>query len=50
LVASMGGFTRNDAYFKTDEGARSVPKVNFNFNNNPSAAPAATPAPAPAHP
>src|ERR1700675_3437493 len=50
LVASMSGFTRNDAYFKTDEGARSVPKVNFNFNNNPSSAPAATPAPAPAHP
>jgi LemA protein len=50
LVASMGGFARNDAYFKTDEGARAVPKVNFNFNNNPSSAPAATPAPAPAHP
>ena len=50
LVASMSGFARNDAYFKTDEGARSVPKVNFNFNNNPSSAPAATPAPAPAHP
>ncbi|HME11582.1 MAG TPA: LemA family protein, partial [Candidatus Acidoferrum sp.] len=32
LVASMSGFTRNDAYFKTDEGARTVPKVNFNFN------------------
>jgi LemA protein len=50
LVASMSGFARNDAYFKTDEGARSVPKVNFNFNNNPSSAPAGTPAPAPAHP
>ena len=50
LVASMSGFARNDAYFKTDEGARSVPKVNFNFNNNPSSAPTATPAPAPAHP
>ena len=23
IVASMSGFTRNDAYFKTDEGARS---------------------------
>jgi LemA protein len=50
LVASMSGFTRNDAYFKTDEGARVVPKVNFNFNNTPSTAPSATPAPAPAHP
>src|SRR6266481_2639336 len=25
LVASMSGFTRNDAYFKTEEGARQVP-------------------------
>jgi LemA protein len=48
-VASMSGFARNDAYFKTDEGARSAPKVNFNFNNTPPA-PAATPAPVPAHP
>jgi LemA protein len=48
LVAGMSGFTRNDAYFKTDEGARSAPKVNFNFGNTP--APAAAPAPAPAHP
>jgi LemA protein len=47
LVASFGGFLRNDAYFKTDEGARQAPKVNFDFNK-----PAATPAPtpAPAHP
>src|SRR5271156_2530047 len=47
LVASMGGFTRNDAYFKTEEGARQAPKVNFDFNK-----PATTPAPtpAPAHP
>jgi LemA protein len=29
IVASMSGFTRNDAYFKTEEGARQVPKVNF---------------------
>jgi LemA protein len=29
IVASMSGFTRNDAYFKTDEGARQAPKVNF---------------------
>jgi LemA protein len=47
LVASIGGFTRNDAYFKTEEGARTAPKVNFDFNK--SAAPA-TPAPAPAKP
>lgn len=48
LVAGVSGFTRNDAYFKTDEGARSAPKVNFNFGNAP--APATAPAPAPAHP
>jgi LemA protein len=47
LVASMGGFTRNDAYFKTDEGARQAPKVNFDFSK-PATTPA--PAPAPAHP
>ena len=41
LVASMSGFTRNDAYFKTEEGARQAPKVNFDFNK---------PAPAPARP
>lgn len=41
IVASLSGFSRNDAYFKTEEGARQVPKVNF-------AAPAAPqPAPAP---
>jgi LemA protein len=44
LVASFAGFTRNDAYFKTDEGARTAPKVDFDFNK---AAPTtATPAPA----
>jgi len=47
LVASMAGFRRNDAYFKTEEGARQAPKVNFDFNK-PAATPA--PAPAPAHP
>ena len=47
LVASIGGFTRNDAYFKTEEGARTAPKVNFDFNK--STVPA-TPAPAPAKP
>jgi|SRR5208282_1307338 len=49
LVASMAGFARNDAYFKTDEGARQAPKVNFDFNK-PTAAPAQQPAPAPTHP
>jgi len=47
LVASMSGFTRNDAYFKTDEGARTAPKVNFDFNK--STVPA-RPVPAPAKP
>jgi LemA protein len=46
LVGSMSGFTRNDAYFKTEEGARQVPKVSFGTPN----APAATPKPAPAKP
>jgi len=46
LVASMSGFTRNDAYFKTEEGARAVPKVSFGTPNPP----AATPQPAPAKP
>jgi LemA protein len=49
LVASFGGFTRNDAYFKTEEGARQAPKVNFDYSK-PAAAPAPVPAPAPAHP
>ena len=29
VVASLSGFTRNDAYFKTEPGSRSVPKVQF---------------------
>lgn len=29
IVASMSGFTRNDAYFKTEPGARTAPKVQF---------------------
>jgi LemA protein len=47
MIAGFAGFTRNDAYFKTEEGARTAPKVNFDFNK-----PATTPAPtpAPAHP
>jgi LemA protein len=46
LVASMSGITRNDAYFKADEGARQAPKVKFDLNTQP----AVTPAPAPAKP
>jgi len=49
LVASLGGFTRNDAYFKTEEGARQAPKVNFGTPNAP-AVPAPAPKPAPAKP
>ena len=49
LVASMSGFARNDAYFKADEGARQVPKVNFQNQKAP-AAPAQAPATAPAKP
>jgi LemA protein len=45
LVASVSGFTRNDAYFKTEEGARQVPKVSFEKPNAPAATP---PQPAPA--
>jgi LemA protein len=41
IVASFSGFTRNDAYFKADEGSRQAPKVNFGT-------PAQQPAPAPA--
>lgn len=29
VVANMSGFKRNDAYIKTEPGARSVPKVQF---------------------
>jgi LemA protein len=49
LVASIGGFTRNEAYFKTEEGARQAPKVNFDYNK-PATTPTPAPAPAPAHP
>jgi LemA protein len=49
LVASLSGFPRNDAYFKTEAGARQAPKVNFNYGTTP-AAPSATPAPAPSKP
>jgi len=49
LVASLSSFTRNDAYFKTEEGARQVPKVDFGNSHAP-AAPVTTPKPAPAKP
>jgi LemA protein len=49
FVASMSGFTRNDAYFKTDEGARTAPKVNFDLNQSSAPAPSSA-TPAPAHP
>ena len=42
IIADMSGFTKNDAYFKADEGARTAPKVNF--NPPAQAAPAAAPA------
>ena len=40
IVASLSGFTRNDAYFKAEEGSRTAPRVNF-----PTATPQPTPAP-----
>src|ERR1700720_898566 len=48
IAASMFGFHRNDAYFKTDEGARQAPKVNF--EKKAPSAPAQAPVPAPAKP
>jgi len=48
LIASLSGFPRNEAYFKTDEGARQAPKVNFDYSKPAARAP--TPAPAPAKP
>lgn len=53
LVASMAGFQRNDAYFKTEAGARQVPKVDFNYDKKPApatSAPTPAPTPAPVHP
>src|ERR1700682_1676040 len=47
LVASIAGFKREDAYFKTDEGARQAPKVNFDFGNKPATTPAQPAKPAP---
>ncbi len=40
IVANFSGFTRNDAYFKTDEGARQAPKVNFGGTQQTAPAPA----------
>jgi LemA protein len=48
LIASFGGFARNNDYFKTEEGARQAPKVNFDFNKP--ATPTPAPQPAPSHP
>ena len=45
IVASLAGFPRNDAYFKTDEASRQAPKVKFDYNK-----PATAPTPTPAHP
>jgi LemA protein len=42
IVASLSGFTRNDAYFKAEEGSRTAPRVNF-------PTPTPQPAPAPTH-
>src|ERR1700682_2778873 len=47
LIASLAGFTRNDAYFKTEPGARQAPKVNFDYPKNPGAATLAPAKPAP---
>jgi len=41
MIAGMSGFTRNDAYFKADEGSRQAPKVQF---GTPQGQPAAAPA------
>ncbi|HLH06638.1 MAG TPA: LemA family protein [Terriglobales bacterium] len=40
VVAGMSGFTRNDAYFKADEGSRQAPRVNFGTTPTPQPAPA----------
>jgi len=46
LFAGWGGFQKNDAYFKADEGSRTTPKVDFGGTTNP--APSQTPTPQPA--
>src|SRR3974390_412003 len=45
IVASLSGFPPNDAYLKTEEGARQAPKVNFDYGK-----PAGATQTAPAHP
>jgi LemA protein len=40
IVASLSGFTRDNAYFKTEEGARQAPKVNFGGQSTQQPAPA----------
>jgi LemA protein len=40
IIASLSGFSWNDAYFKMEEGARQAPKVNFDRQQVPSPAPA----------
>jgi len=42
IVASLAGFTRNDAYFKADEGSRQAPRVNFGTTPQPAPAPTPT--------
>jgi len=53
LVASLGGFQRNNAYFQTEAGAREVPKVDFGTapaTPAPATSAPATSTPAPATP
>lgn len=50
FIAGLSGFTRNDAYFKTEEGARQAPKVNFNPAPTSPAPATTTPTPVPAKP
>jgi LemA protein len=40
IVASLSGFTRDNAYFRTEEGARQAPKVNFGGQSTQQPAPA----------
>src|SRR6516164_8776843 len=42
IIASLSGFTRDEAYFKAEEGSRQAPRVDFST-------PAPQPAPAPTH-
>lgn len=46
LIASIGGFQRNNAYFQTAPGANEVPKVNFGTSPATATPAPATPAPA----